>query len=334
MLTYEEFKDILEKEFKNYLKPEYQDMEIQITRTEKVNEVLDGVYLSENTEQNKTKISPIMYIKDMYENYKNNRNMDMTLTKAAQELCKHYENIPDIVLDFNNFDDKILFQIINKEQNMEMLKDMPYREYQDLAITYYITVNMNDNFQNGIIKINNAVADILGKNEEQLYELAYDNTRKILEPSVYSMKEIMQEILRDSDIPEELIKEMTENEFNDEMWVISNRSKYNGAVSMVYDDILQQLSEKVDDNLYIMPSSIHEVIAVPATNNNADELSKMVRQINMNEVDISDRLSNEVYSYDKDKRELTLVTDNPDKSIEYDKAYQNIVKREWNDRII
>ena len=210
---------------------------------------------------------------------------------------------------------------------------MPYRDFQDLAVTYYMAVNINDDAQGGIIKINNAIAEMLGKNEEQLYELAYKNTRDTLTPTVHSMKEIIYEMLLNSGVPEEIINgDMSVSD--DNMFVISNNVKSNGAISMIYEDILKKLSEKVNDNLYIMPSSIHEVIAVPAGDFTADELSKMVREVNMKEVDISDRLSNEVYSYDKDKRELTLATDNPDKSLEYDMERKNEARREWNGRTI
>ena len=335
MMNYEEFKNTVEKEFKNYLNQEYQDMEVHIAKTEKVNMTLDSIHMIAAAEKNEPTISPIMYINDMYSDYIENGDIDKTLTDAAQQMCMCYENMPDMSFDFNNLDDKILFRIINKEQNKEMLKDMPYRDFQDLAVTYYMAVNINDDAQGGIIKINNAIAEMLGKNEEQLYELAYKNTRDTLTPTVHSMKEIIYEMLLNSGVPEEIINGTSDMSVSDDnMFVISNNVKSNGAISMIYEDILQELSEKVNDNLYIMPSSIHEVIAVPAGDFTADELSKMVREVNMKEVDISDRLSNEVYSYDKDKRELTLATDNPDKRLEYDMERRNEARREWNGRTI
>lgn len=47
-----------------------------------------------------------------------------------------------------------------------------------------------------------------------------------------------------------------------EQYVISNNKGINGAVSMLYEDGLHDLAEKLGSDLYIMPSSIHEVIAV------------------------------------------------------------------------
>ena len=65
-----------------------------------------------------------------------------------------------------------------------------------------------------------------------------------------------------------------------------------------------------------MPSSIHEVIAVSADFGSPDELAEMVYEINMEQVDIDDRLSNQVYCYDKDLRTLRLATDTINKSLD------------------
>ena len=65
-----------------------------------------------------------------------------------------------------------------------------------------------------------------------------------------------------------------------------------------------------------MPSSIHEVIAVSADFGSPDELAEMVYEINMDQVDINDRLSNQVYCYDKELRTLRLATDTINKSLD------------------
>ena len=65
-----------------------------------------------------------------------------------------------------------------------------------------------------------------------------------------------------------------------------------------------------------MPSSIHEVIAVSTDFGSPDELAEMVYEINMDQVDINDRLSNQVYCYDKDLRTLRLATDTINKSLD------------------
>ena len=76
------------------------------------------------------------------------------------------------------------------------------------------------------------------------------------------------------------------------------------------------MAEKIGSDLYILPSSIHEVIAVSADFGSPDELAEMVYEINMDQVDINDRLSNQVYCYDKDLRTLRIATDTINKSLD------------------
>ena len=46
------------------------------------------------------------------------------------------------------------------------------------------------------------------------------------------------------------------------------------------------------------------------------ELAQMVAEINMGHVELADRLSNQVYHYDKDLRKLTMATDTPNKRLD------------------
>ena len=47
-----------------------------------------------------------------------------------------------------------------------------------------------------------------------------------------------------------------------------------------------------------------------------DDLAELVYEINMEQVDIDDRLSHQVYCYDKDLRTLRLATDTINKSLD------------------
>jgi len=107
--------------------------------------------------------------------------------------------------------------------------------------------------------------------------------------------------------------------------VISNQRGINGAVSMLYEDGLHELAEKLDSDLYIMPSSVHEVIAVSSNMGDPNELAQMVADTNMDQVSLDERLSNQVYHYDKDLRKLSLATDTPNKRLDGIVAEVNLI---------
>lgn len=85
---------------------------------------------------------------------------------------------------------------------------------------------------------------------------------------------------------------------------------------MLYEDKLHKLALQLNDDLYIFPSSTHEVIAVRASMGDPYEYAGMVAEINLTQVNLDERLSNQVYHYDKDARRLTLATDTPNKRLD------------------
>ena len=88
------------------------------------------------------------------------------------------------------------------------------------------------------------------------------------------------------------------------------------AASMLYENELHELAESLESDLYILPSSVHEVIAVSSDMGSPEMLAQMVVEVNMQEVSLDERLSNQVYHYDKDLRKLTLATDTPNKRLD------------------
>lgn len=176
--------------------------------------------------------------------------------------------------------------------------------------------------------VNNQLAKRLGFDEEQLYRLAEKNTRHLFPPVVRCMSDIILEMCMKDNVPSEVAEAMIGDiPPKQMMWVLSNSNGINGAVAMMYDDKLQQVSKALGSDLYVLPSSVHEVIAVSTEMGNPEELAAMVAEINMGQVELAERLSNQVYHYDKDLRELSLATDTPNKRLdevvaEQEKSYE------------
>lgn len=323
MMDYEIFKEVVKESFLSYMPKGYQDMEVRVTPVDKVNRKLDGLSLLAQNEN--TMISPTLYINDMYEKYSKTGDLQATLREAAEAMDEAFREAEIPPLDISTAKDNIIFQLVNTMQNEDLLKKLPHRDFQDLSIIYRWVVGVE---QQGIssVVINNHVAESLGMGEEELFKAAAENTRRILPPVVQSMNEVMRDMFVADGMPKELADLMVgEQEPEMTMWVISNERKIEGAASMLYEDKLHSLAEKVGTDLYILPSSIHEVIAVSVEMGEPEELAQMVSEINMDQVDLSERLSNQVYHYDKDLRRITLATDTPNKRLDGVVAEQGLV---------
>lgn len=315
MMNYEIFKDVVEEKFMDYMPDEFKNAKLAIAPVQKVNVTLDGLSILD-TGRN---ISPTIYINDMYERYKENGDLENTIISACNFMAKTISETSP-VFDVDNFlnsaKDKIVFQLINTEQNKSFLEKVPHREFQDLSIIYKVVINVEkESIHN--VQVTNELSKRLGMDEEMLFKSAAENTRRILPPTVRNMKDVITEMFEAQGMPEEL-SNMMMGQIPEElpMWVITNNVGNNGAVSMLYENELHELAENMESDLYILPSSVHEVIAVSTDMGNPEELAQMVAEINMQEVSLSERLSNQVYHYDKDLRKLSLATDTPNKRLD------------------
>lgn len=323
MMNYEIFKEVVAEKIMDYMPEKYKDLQPRVIPVDKVNMTLDGLNLSGDG----VNISPTIYINDMYKKYEQCGDLNETLQTATDLIVQAFEQIPEINanIDFGNVKDKVVFQLINTQQNEQLLSQVPHREFQDLSIIYKVVISVEaEGVQS--TKVTNELAKHIGMDEEQLFKAAVENTKRIFPPTVRNMNEVMREIFLKDGMPVEMADMMIgEIPPEQSIWVISNKEGINGAVSMLYENELHGLAENLGTDLYILPSSVHEVLAVSSDIGDPEELAKMVTEINMSEVSLDERLSNQVYHYDKDLRKLTLATDTPNKRLDGIVAEPNLI---------
>ena len=314
MMKYEIFREVVADTFQNYLPEEYKNMEMKIVSVNKLNRMMDGINLIGNGEK---AVSPTIYINDMYDHYTLCNDLQEAIQSGADRMVEAFKKCPEVpAIGFAEAKDNIVFQLVNTEQNREMLAEVPHREFQDLSIIYRWVVKVDaEGIQSTVVK--NGLAEQFGVNEEQLFKLAAENTRRIFPPCIKSMNEVLLEMFEKDGMPREIAEMMLgEMPADRMMYVISNDRGINGAISMLYEDKLHSLAMELENDLYILPSSVHEVIAVSVDMGEPYELAQMVSEINMDQVALEERLSNQVYHYDKDLRKVSLATDTPNKRLD------------------
>lgn len=301
-MEYTEFKELVEERFNEFLPDKYKDMEVVVRKINKINKEMDGISL-------KTKICPTIYINDLYDKYLKIGDFESVISMAAEGMAKALESVSDIDINFDDFSENVIFMLVNTNQNKEWLKNVPHREFLDLSIIYRWIINADENGMKSSV-VNNSLAEHLGYSEEQLFNLAKDNTRRINIPEVIDMSSAIKEMMLKDGMPEEMLEEVINEEKVKEnyLWVIGNKNHFQGAASIAYEDILYELAEKLDSDLYILPSSIHECIAVKVEKkDDPSELQEMVKQVNCEVVEIGDKLSDNIYFYDRKERKLNLM---------------------------
>ncbi|MBO4407985.1 MAG: hypothetical protein J5786_01770 [Clostridiales bacterium] len=81
----------------------------------------------------------------------------------------------------------------------------------------------------------------------------------------------------------------------------------------MYPEIFERLSEELDSDLYIMPSSIRDLIVLPSDDfYDKRALNEMVIRVNREDVSAEDKLSDSLYSYNRKKKKIYLASGKED----------------------
>ena len=326
MMDYATFKAVAEKKILDYFPDSFKNATVEISPVTKVNRVRDAITIFADDDM---KITPNFYLDDIYEYYKKCGDLEEVLSKVAASYVRELEATKDLrlpVFSKEFVSENVFMTMVNTESNKELLMNSVHRDINDCSVIYRIMV---DNSERGLasIMVTNDIAEKAELSEQELFKVASENTKRILPAKIQTIQDVLFGMLTKDGTPEEVAGAFIEDLGTPDipMWVISNEIGINGAVNMLYDENLQFLSQKFNDDLYILPSSIHEVICVPASLKEPEELAEMVQEFNMNLLKLEDRLSNQVYHYDKDLRKLTMATDTPNKGIGDMVAEQSLI---------
>ncbi len=260
-------------------------------------------------------VAPTIYLEGMFERYKAG---DAAVPVIVSEIISVYEShkvtMPfdaSMVTDFSACQSKVCFKLVNADRNKELLADAPHMIVcDDLAVIFYILVS-NDGEGTATITVRRNLFDLWEVSEEELFKIALVNTQRLFRGSVMSMASVMMELLSDR-MDEENAKEFYDMVVSDEdmvpMYVCTNTQKINGAGVLLYKDLLKEFAERVGTDFYILPSSIHETLLGPVSDQmEVEYLRSMVREVNATQVAPEEVLSDNVYVYRKDDDEIALA---------------------------
>ena len=120
MMEYEVFKGIVAAKFKDYLPEKFAKGKVQITSTYKTNVVKDGLTVLMEDQ----KVTPTVYVDDMYKAFRETQNLEGVLNKTAEMYANAArEGVIDAeqYFDYENVKDDVILKVINTKQNKGML---------------------------------------------------------------------------------------------------------------------------------------------------------------------------------------------------------------------
>lgn len=296
-MVYAAFLETIVNYFQTELGDEY---EIVLRKIPKNNGIsLDGLCITKSD----FSMSPTIYLNPYYEQYQAGMSLD-TIFRDIKALYRS-TSIPTAIRQFNLSDfsslkPRIMFKLIHAASNKTLLDDIPHIPYLDLAIVFYIHLDRSAAGQMTAL-IHNEHLKHWNIRTKDLWQHALFNTPLNFPAEISNIKDFVDE----PDSEKDLISPL---------FILSNPIGLNGACCMLYRNVLKNFANTLEQDLIILPSSIHEVLITPNYPGvSYEELSHIVTTVNQTEVSPEDQLSNQVYLYTRADDRIRIVSHGSEK---------------------
>ena len=291
------------------------------------------------------KVVPTIYLEPFWRAYEEGATFSQIVESASRICRRESrERNFDVgfFCCFEKVQQGICYELIGKKDNAALLQNIPHIDFLDMAICFYYACRGTELGQASIL-IRNTHMDMWGTDTAKLLELAKQNTERLFPAQLLSMGELTRELADDGqEIATEAVKKGAAGEKTagkgmagqkmtgkDAVWesdwrdtggeaeecrrilaevpmkVLSNVSRCRGAACILYEDTLRRAAEEYGEDFYILPSSVHEVILFPVSEEKHPErLRDIVREVNRTQILPEEVLSDNVYYYRRKERKI------------------------------
>ena len=254
--------------------------------------------------------APTLYLEELYKLYE----AGMSLSSIIQHVFEvventatpQYVNLKDYA-DYSKVKKNLSIKLVNASYNEELLKDVPHLRFHDLAVICHALYQDKEAGQASVMVRNSHIV-MWGVGPEEVMLTALENAARIAPADMVSITQYMRQMLhgREDKECEEWFDYMENDPRN--MYVLSNKYKKYGAAVIMYKGLLEQIGEGLQRDYVIIPSSVHEVLIMPWFDEiGLKELDDMVKEVNNTQLEPGEVLSDHVYMYHRDTKEVEAV---------------------------
>ena len=334
MLGYDEFKKDLEGTLnEGFKRHNAENYVCEIGVMDKVNSYGEECVVIRDTEKT-ADLAARVSLGDLYKAYKNGMSMEeivLTLVerRIMSEKVVNVEDMTSKIYDRDFILKNVEVQVINKEVNAEILKTAPYREiegFDDVVAvarcdaSLFFDESLRESSSMTMLVNNNMLA-LSGISKEELIDTAISNSEERYPISIRNLLAVVRDLGADRGmddifgLPEE-----------SPLYVMmASPIGNNGARALAYSDFKEQLRNTFGGDCYVFPSSIHELIMMPASEAGDDEgyLLNMIRMINQDVLLPKDFLSDNMYKYDFASNSIKTISEAKENIISFDSDNDN-----------
>lgn len=330
MMSLNEFYNEVKTDILDYMPPEYQG-EVQIVPHLKTN---DCYKMGVTIKRPDSRVSPVIYLEKPYEDYLKGATMEEVLgviSATYMEAEKEGKNrLPESFdLSYDSIRDDLRLRLVHRDENLDNLDRLVSKK---LTNGYFMTAGIvmkSDGQEELMVRVTKEMAMNYDYDPEQLFRDAQAGSEKNERPVFMDMTSAISGFFveeSESEAGSHLLADqepIPEGAYDRELHILTNENRLNGAATLFYPGVQDQVATVVGKSYFVLPSSVHEVLILADDGEiRPEDLNRMVYDINREQVEPQERLSDKALYYDKDTRQL-LTAESRD---QLDKAHEKGMK--------
>ena len=223
---------------------------------------------------------------------------------AAKEIAKSFkdtyheefpENIGKFLSDWDWVKDKIKIRFTADNNYAD---NYIHKIYANLYAVPYVAIPSQTGKQiKHEIKLSMNITDVhllqYGVTKDEIFKVAIENMEN--DALMLDLEEVIFGFGKSENLLENVL-EYEKAEEKESMVCVTNAEKMLGASYILLEKVQKKLESLFPKGYYLLPSSIHEFIIMPMTGD-PEYLKEMVRDINQDQVEPEDRLSDDIYYF-------------------------------------
>lgn len=291
MMKFEEFEEYVKQNLKILLPENYEDASIKIDEVKKPGYSYHGMAV---TQQNQ-RFGVIVDLDHYYSMYRKPVPISQIMFSIASLVQESFPDVDlELIMDYEWVKNRLFIRVFNRNWSKDYLRHIPHQVVEDLAITPHILV-ASDGKQISSTPVTYDLLREYGIPPQELFDTAMQNGMKMFPPTIKYMADLL-------GIGRDIRAER----------VITNEWGINGAAALFYPGEMDEISEEISDDFYAVPTSVHEMILIPAGSAMSEgKMNEALHQTIRDYTDEREWLSDHIYYYDSEHHVFSSVKTMP-----------------------
>lgn len=248
-----------------------------------------------------------VHVKELFEELSKGTSFNSIVNSSVEDIKQIQEQSlykeTKKIWDYETAKDSLFIRLLNYDDNSEGLKDAIYKKIGDITQVLYMKVSerdgnvMSTKILKSIVRKWQANSDLLS--EDYIFEEALKNTERMYPPRIYRWDQML---FNPEYEGEEFMSPGTEEAISQDLIgnCLTTAKKTNGAVAIFYPGVAERFAGVLDSDLYLVFTSVHEVMVHKADAVDAVDLSIILQDTLEEATPKEDFLTRKIYKYEKD----------------------------------